>query len=366
MTESRLQPERIELWKADDRRDVVHQAVAALAQGEVVVLFSSGQPGVAASALRADAVARLGDGSETLLIKAAGEIADWVPVVSPTGRRLAQRVWPGAVTLTFPNCDGWGLLEKLPFEVRQRFDQTRPLAVQVPPEEFVREILDLLPGPLLLRPVPSTTGRLDLDAVAAESGASLILDPGPSTPRTPTVVRIGEEGWSVLTPGAVDQATLVRMAGTIILFVCTGNTCRSPMAEAICKLLLAERLGCSRNELESRGFVVLSAGIAASSGMPAAANAIDVVKKRGGSLANHQSRRLTRELVLLADYVFGMTSDHIESLLDHIPEAADKIRVLHPRGEDLADPIGADRDAYQHTADAIESSLEHLLKALGV
>src|SRR5205085_1952616 len=102
MTEPRIQPERIELWKADDRRDVVHQAVAALAQGEVVVLFSSGQPGVAASALRADAVARLGEGGETLLIKAAGELTDWVRAVSTTGQRLAGRIWPGAVTLEFP------------------------------------------------------------------------------------------------------------------------------------------------------------------------------------------------------------------------------------------------------------------------
>ena len=63
MIESRLAPERIELWKADDRRDVVHRAVAALAQGEVVLLFSSGQPGLAASALRVDAVGRVGLGS---------------------------------------------------------------------------------------------------------------------------------------------------------------------------------------------------------------------------------------------------------------------------------------------------------------
>ena len=301
-------------------------------------------------------------GRPILLVKAAGEFADWVPDLPEPAGRLSRRIWPGPVTLVFGTSGGAGagadaaLLDRLPSSVRECLAGSQQLAVQVPAEEFLREILDLLPGPLVFWPLPASR-RSDLDALASEEGAGLVLDPGPSSARTPTVVRVGDGNWSILTPGAVDDATLRRMAGTIILFVCTGNTCRSPMAEALCKLRLSKRLGCTRDELEGRGFVVLSAGIAASSGMPAAANAIEVVKTRGGSLANHQSRRLTRELVLLADYIFGMTSDHIEALIDHIPEAAPKIRVLHPQGEDLADPVGADRETYQMTADSIESSL---------
>src|SRR6202022_1432246 len=96
---------------------------------------------------------------------------------------------------------------------------------------------------------------------------------------------------------------LKRVAGTMLMFVCTGNTCRSPMAEALCKKILAERLGCRAEELEDRGFVVISAGVAAVDGLPASTNAVEVLATMGASLRNHASRRLTPDLVQQADYI---------------------------------------------------------------
>jgi protein-tyrosine phosphatase len=369
-------PERIDLSQADDPRDVVHRAVACLAQGGIIGMATETVYGLSASALRASAVARLRDllglkpsHPVTLLLREPGEVADWVPHVSALGRRLARRAWPGPVTLAFPGNGSQGLAQRLPAEVRPLIFPEGTISLRVPAHPFVREVLRLSPGPLVL------SKARDGASGAATTSASLtgctelrmIVDDGPTRHgRVSTVVRVEDDSWRVIRPGVVDERMLTRMAGTIFLFVCTGNTCRSPMADALCKVLVARRLGCAIDELEDRGFVILSAGMSAAPGMPAAAHAIDVVRSRGGSLSHHASRQVTLELVRQADHIITMTSDHLESLLDRVPDAAPRARLLHPNGDDVADPVGADRETYLQTAEAIEEYLERLLDDLGV
>jgi len=101
--------ERIDLSQADDPRDVVHRAVACLAQGGIVGLSTESAYGLAASALHPAAVTRLREfkGPDvpsplTLLLRGPVEVTDWVPDLSELGWRLARRAWPGLVTLLFP------------------------------------------------------------------------------------------------------------------------------------------------------------------------------------------------------------------------------------------------------------------------
>ncbi len=376
MSETSPMPERIDLSQADDPRDVVHRAVACLAQGEIIGMATETVYGLSASALRTAAVARLRDllGLDashpvTLLLREPGEVADWVPHVSPLGRRLARRAWPGAVTLVFPGNGAQGLAQRLPAEVRPLISPEGSVSLRVPAHPFVREVLRLSPGPLVL-----SKARDGANGVATTSASltacselRMIVDDGPTRyGKVSTVVRVEDDSWRIIRQGVVDERMLTRMAGTILLFVCTGNTCRSPMAEALCKVLLARRLGCAIDELEDRGFVILSAGMSAASGMPAAAHAIDVVRSRGGSLSHHASRQVTLDLIRQADHIITMTADHLESLLDRVPEAAPRTRLLHPNGDDVADPVGADRDTYLQTAEAIEEYLERLLDELGI
>src|SRR5690606_12191134 len=96
------------------------------------------------------------------------------------------------------------------------------------------------------------------------SACDLVIDDGPCRYGEPTtVVRIDDGQWSVQSPGVVSETAVGRLASEVYLFVCTGNTCRSPLAEGLFRKLLAERLQCTEEELFDRGYVVASAGLSA-------------------------------------------------------------------------------------------------------
>ncbi len=91
---------------------------------------------------------------------------------------------------------------------------------------------------VILTPSPSAGCRLLIEAPRGVSNSS-----------TTSVIQVDSNGSKLLRAGALDESTLARWNATLILFICTGNTCRSPMAEALCKVLLAERIGCEPSQL---------------------------------------------------------------------------------------------------------------------
>jgi protein-tyrosine-phosphatase len=137
-----------------------------------------------------------------------------------------------------------------------------------------------------------------------------------------------------------------------ILFVCTGNTCRSPMAEAMFRVKAGDHLE------------IRSAGVAAFDGQQASEYARQVLMQRGIE-HDHRAQRLNDELINWADLVLTMTKGHKSAILSFFPHASEKVYTLKEYAgmegpEDIADPFGGTLEEYQKCASEIDQALEKL------
>ena len=368
----------IDLRRADDRRDVIHRAVQALAEGCSVAFPTETDYVVATAARVATAVEPLlglagrhpGEPLLTLALKSADEALDWAPRISGVGRRIARRCWPGPVAIIVPDDHPESLVWRLPPVARKSLVDGGRLRLRVPGHPILADCMRMLAGPVILaEPTVGGSPVVNAEQVEALGGGivSLILDDGRARYAQPaTTIELEGDGFRIVRPGIVSEETLRRLASLMVLFVCTGNTCRSPMAEAIFRRLAAERLGCSPDEIERQGIVVASAGLAAWAGGPASGHAVETVAAMGADLRNHESQPLTESLVRQADVILTMTASHRAAVLAQFPDAGGRVDMLSPDRRDVLDPIGGSRETYRNCADQISEHLAGRLDTLGL
>jgi protein-tyrosine phosphatase len=362
--------------KADDVRDVVHRAVQALAEGRLVVIPTETVYGVGALALNEEAVARLravksrkGDHPLPLAIRGAEEALDYAPDVSPLFHRLARRCWPGPVTLVVDASHPQSLIRQLPPTVQQAVFPHQTVGLRVPGHQVALDVLQMIAGPLVLT---SANRAGEPEAKTAEEAVramgddvALILDDGPSRFGDPsTVVRVRESVFEILREGVVPGRAIKRLANVMVLFVCTGNTCRSPMAEWFFRKMACEQIGCKFDALEDNGLVVRSAGIAAGVGGKASPEALEVLEKEDLDMSSHETQPVTETLVRNADVIYTMTPAHRQAIVAQWPEAAERTKVLAADGSSVVDPIGGTSDRYKQCAEQIRSQLAARLDEL--
>lgn len=365
-----MAPVVIDLRNSEDSRDAIHLAVQTLAEGHLVVFPTETVYGVAASARNGDAVRKLlasksrSEGHPlTLAIKSADDALDYVPGMNAISSRLARRCWPGPVTLVMDGSHEDSLIQQLPENVRKAVAPVGKVGLRVPAHQLILDVLRLTPGPLVLSSAnrsgePAPTSAEEAIEQLGDS-VKLVLNDGKCQFGQPSsVVEIDGDKINLLRPGVVSESNLGRLASHLVLLVCTGNTCRSPMAEALCRDQMAKKLKCPPEQLEDRGVMVMSAGIAATPGGRPSPEAVEVMNSSGLHLDGHVAQPLSERLARYADVILTMTNGHRHAIVNHWPDLADRVEVLSTDGRDISDPIGGSLQVYQDCARQIEGHLK--------
>jgi L-threonylcarbamoyladenylate synthase len=347
----------------------IEEAARIIDSGGLVAIPTETVYGIACRVI-GDSLRKLGeikgrsaDKYYTLHIAERGDVGKYVPKPALRALKLIQNAWPGPLTIVFElkGDDIAAQRQKLDGEVFENLYKDNSIGIRCPDNSIAQAVLQKTDN-AIVAPSANLSGQspaVDAEQVLAQLGGKidLILDGGPCKfKKSSTVVKIGKKGLEILREGVYSQYELEVLSQIKILFVCTGNTCRSPMAEGIFKKYLAEKLQCKVDDLERMGYKVGSAGIIGTAGYPASAEAIEVCAAKGIDIGTHRNRALSKELIRESDFIFAMERMHQGNVIALEPEAQSRCLLLAGNKE-IPDPIGLPLKSYENCAKLIEKSV---------
>ena len=355
---------------------VIEYANNLFSEGKIVVFPTETVYGVAARAdvdLGWDTLTELkqrpADKPFTLHIGKKSDAYRLVPNMSHIEKLFVKKFLPGPVTLIFQLDDnqlakarqelGDALFERLYFN--------NSIGIRFPEEKLAIPLLASSEGPIVAssaNPAGQNPAYTADQAVKYLDGkVDLIIDGGPARIQKPsTIIKIEKNHYDILRQGVIDKRMIDKGLKMNILFICTGNTCRSPMAEGFGRSIAAKKMECNIDQLTENGYHISSAGVMAMDGHPASPEAVIACRSRGVDISEHKSRLISREMINNADYILAMSEAHYNTILSIAPDAAAKTAMLDERG--VADPIGNTQDIYDKCAGQIHDAIERFFNKI--
>ncbi|MFA5096391.1 MAG: L-threonylcarbamoyladenylate synthase [Candidatus Omnitrophota bacterium] len=337
--------------------DYILKAVDILKSGGLVILPTETVYGIAADALNKEAVERLAeikkrpkDKPFTLAIDSKEKVEEFCREIPLAAYKLMDKFWPGPLTLVLKGV-------------------SQPtIGLRLPDNAVALKIISLLGNPVVLPSANLSGGPSPENFAAAIQGldglVDLAIDSGDlELGVESTVVDLTAQIPRVIRSGAINAEEINKaISRKNILFVCTGNTCRSVIAEGLFRKMMREQ---KRDDVE-----VSSAGITALAGMGASQAAREALAREGIDVSAHLARAVTSRALKRSDLILVMEKAHEAAVLQVAPEVKNRVFLLKEFAKiddsnlDIIDPMGRPLDFYEQTFASIREALERVSKLI--